>query len=159
MDYLWTPWRFQYVSATGPTGQECIFCHARRERRDSELLVLHRADHCLVILNRFPYNTGHLMIAPYRHIALLEDASREELHEIIQLSAHCQQALRETYQPEGFNIGMNLGNCAGAGVAGHIHMHLLPRWVGDSSFMTVVGETRVLPETLDVTLQKLAKHF
>lgn len=159
MDFLWTPWRFQYVSAASSPSQECLFCHAWKENRDPELLVLHRTGLCLVILNRFPYTVGHLMVAPHRHIALLEDASTDELHDLIRLSARCQKALRKTYAPEGFNLGMNLGSCAGAGVAGHIHMHLLPRWAGDSNFMTVVGETRVLPEALDVTFQKLADHF
>jgi ATP adenylyltransferase len=159
MDYLWTPWRFQYVSAASSPEQDCIFCYAARERRDQELLVLHRAKYCLVILNRFPYSAGHLMVAPFRHIALLEEASAEELQEIMQLSAQCQKALRETYHPEGFNLGMNLGRCAGAGVVGHIHLHLLPRWSGDSNFMTVIGETRLLPEALDETFLKMARYF
>jgi len=158
MDYLWTPWRFQYISATEKS-QDCIFCQAVKENRDSETLVVHRAECCFVILNRFPYNSGHLMIAPYRHIPLLEEASAPELSEMMALSARCQKLLREIYQPEGFNAGMNLGRCAGAGVAGHIHMHLLPRWSGDANFMTVVGETRVLPEDLKTTYQKLTSRF
>ncbi len=159
MDYLWTPWRFQYISAAGQPSQDCLFCHAIKEKRDRELLVVHRAKQCVVMLNRFPYNSGHVMIAPYSHVALLEEASPAELQEIIQLSAYCQKVLREIYKPEGFNAGINLGKCAGAGVAGHIHMHLLPRWTGDSNFMTVAGETRVLPEELDETYQKVAKFF
>ncbi|HEY3128415.1 MAG TPA: HIT domain-containing protein [Acidobacteriota bacterium] len=159
MDYLWTPWRFQYISTAGQPSQECLFCQATKEKDDQKLLVVHRANQCLVMLNRFPYNSGHLMIAPNRHIALLEEASPAELQEIMQLTAHCQKGLREIYEPEGFNTGMNLGKCAGAGVAGHIHMHLLPRWTGDSNFMTVTGETRVLPEALDVTYQKVRKFF
>lgn len=159
MDYLWTPWRFQYVSGADQPNQECIFCHASKERHDRELLVLHCTENCLIILNRFPYTSGHLMLAPHRHFGLLEDATVTELHELIQWSAYCQRVLREIYQPEGFNIGMNLGRCAGAGVAEHIHMHLLPRWTGDSSFMTVVGETRVLPEDVAVTYEKLKKLF
>lgn len=159
MDYLWTPWRFQYVSAAGQPPVDCMFCVASVEKRDRELLVVHRGDSCLVILNRFPYNPGHVMIAPHRHFGLLEEASLLERNEMIHLSAKCQRALRESYRAEGFNMGMNLGKCAGAGVAGHIHMHLLPRWTGDSSFMTVTSETRVLPEELDVTFAKLEKFF
>ena len=159
MDYLWTPWRFQYITTAGQPSQDCLFCDATKEKRDRELLVVHRAENCLVMLNRFPYTSGHVMIAPYRHIALLEDASPAELQEIIQLSAQFQKALLEICHPEGFNMGMNLGKCAGAGVAGHIHMHLLPRWMGDSNFMTVVGETRVLAEELDVTYQKFTSFF
>ncbi|MBI2822063.1 MAG: HIT domain-containing protein [Acidobacteria bacterium] len=159
MDYLWTPWRFHYVTAAGQADQKCIFCHAVSENRDRELLVVHRAQNCLLMLNRFPYNSGHVMLAPYRHIALLEEATAAELHELIELSARCQKALRETYAAQGFNVGMNLGRCAGAGVAGHIHLHLLPRWPGDTNFLTVIGEARVLPEDLDVTFQKLAEHF
>ena len=159
MDYLWTPWRFQYVTAASQPDQDCIFCYADSQNRDRELLVLHRARFCFVILNRFPYSAGHLMLVPYRHFALLEDASAEELNEIFQLAARCQKVLREIYSADGFNLGMNLGRTAGAGVVGHIHLHLLPRWEGDANFMTVIGETRVLPETIDETFRKLAVHF
>ena len=159
MDYLWTPWRFQYVSSAAQGDLDCIFCHAFSSTRDAELLVLHRASTCAVILNRYPYTAGHLMIAPYRHVPLLEDASREELHEHSELTARSQAARRQAYHPEGFNLGMNLGRCAGAGVAGHFHMHVLPRWSGDANFMTVVGETRVLPEELSATYSKLKRFF
>ncbi|HEY2932030.1 MAG TPA: HIT domain-containing protein [Acidobacteriota bacterium] len=158
MDYLWTPWRFQYISAT-PKSQDCLFCLAVKESRDSETLIVHRGEHCFIILNRFPYNNGHLMIAPYRHIPLLEDASPVERQEMMEFLARCQTLLREIYKPEGFNLGMNIGRCAGAGVAGHIHMHLLPRWGGDANFMSVVGETRVLPEDLKTTYQKISSRF
>jgi ATP adenylyltransferase len=159
MDHLWAPWRFQYVSGGLRGGPECIFCYAFGADRDPELLVLHRGRACAVILNRFPYTAGHLMIAPYRHIALLEEASGDELGELADLSARSQKAMRQAYQPEGFNLGMNLGSCAGAGVAGHFHMHVVARWTGDTNFMTVAGETRILPEDLSVTYQKLQQFF
>ena len=159
MDYLWSPWRFQYVSTPSQPGQECIFCYAFSQNRDRELLVARRAQHCAVILNRFPYTPGHVMIAPYRHLAFLEDASPPELHDLVTLAALCQKALRLAYRPEGLNLGMNLGRCAGAGVADHFHLHVLPRWTGDSNFLTVVGETRTLPEELHTTYDKIRQFL
>jgi ATP adenylyltransferase len=159
MDYLWTPWRYQYISNAAQGEEACVFCYAFGADRDPELLVLHRGRVCAVILNRFPYTTGHLMIAPYRHVALLEDGSPEELGELAELSARCQRAMRHAYRPDGFNLGMNLGRCAGAGVVGHFHMHVVARWSGDGNFMSVVGETRVLPEELSTSYQKLQQFF
>ncbi len=112
-----------------------------------------------MLLNLYPYTTGHLMIAPYEHAATLEDRRRGDSPEMMALARHAERHLRAVYKPQGFNIGMNVGECAGAGVAGHIHMHVLPRWPADSNFMTTVGETRVLPETLDVTYEKLLGAF
>src|SRR5258708_2728003 len=158
MDRLWSPWRYQYVSKSGPVAG-CIFCIKSSENRDTENHILYRGKWNFVILNLYPYSTGHLMIAPYEHIATLEAASEPAIHEMMELARTAEIHLREVYSPHGFNIGMNLGESAGAGVPGHIHMHVLPRWAGDTNFMTTVGETRVLPETLDVTYQKLNHAF
>ena len=154
MDYVWSPWRYKYVSQAGP-GDECIFCRAAADNRDEDNYILHRAERNFVILNRFPYTNGHLMIAPYEHVPTLEEAAEATLTVMISLARHAERRLREVYRPQGLNLGMNLGQCAGAGVAGHIHMHVLPRWTGDASFMTVVGEARVLPEDLADTYAKL----
>lgn len=154
MDRLWSPWRYRYVSTTGPSGG-CIFCEKAASSDDRENLVLLRAERNFLLLNLYPYTSGHLMIAPYQHVATLADAEPETLEEMMRLTARAEKALRGVYRPEGFNVGMNLGECAGAGVPGHIHMHVLPRWPGDASFMTSVGETRVLPETLETTYDRL----
>ena len=158
MDHLWSPWRYQYVSKSTPASG-CIFCVMGSEDRDKENYIVHRGEHSFVILNLYPYSTGHLMIAPYAHIADLESAPEAALNEIMKLARLAQIHLRAVYRPHGFNLGMNLGESAGAGVPGHIHMHVLPRWPGDTNFMTTVAETRVLPEALDVTYEKLKKAF
>lgn len=157
MDYLWSPWRYQYVSREAP--RECIFCLKAAEQRDPENLVLARARHNFVLLNLYPYTTGHLMIAPYRHVASLAEADPGALEEMIRLAQLAEAALGEVYRPKGFNLGMNIGECAGAGVAGHIHMHVLPRWPADSNFLTTIGETRVLPEDLATTYRRLLPAF
>jgi ATP adenylyltransferase len=154
MDYLWSPWRYNYVSTTSPW-KDCIFCEKLAANDDESNYIVLRAEHNFVLLNLYPYTSGHLMIAPYQHVGTLEGASPEARAEMIQLAARAEHALREIYKPDGLNLGMNLGESAGAGVAGHIHLHVLPRWRGDSSFMTTVAETRVLPEDLPTTYQKL----
>lgn len=163
MDRLWTPWRFQYVSqpssSLSPDEEGCILCFLPQASSDSLSWILYRGRTCYVILNRYPYTNGHLMIVPFRHFPLLEDLDEEESLEMMLLARRAQSALRQAYNPEGFNLGMNLGSCAGAGIAGHLHLHLLPRWSGDSNFMTVIGETRVLPETLESTYHKLLPFF
>ncbi len=158
MDYIWSPWRFQYISSAAPT-DACIFCTAAAANKDDEYHIVHRAEHNFVILNRFPYTSGHLMIAPYLHVASLCEANEETVSEMMLLARQAEKHLRAVYRPTGLNAGLNLGECAGAGVAGHIHMHVLPRWCGDSSFMTVIGETRVLPEDLSTTYAKLSKAW
>jgi len=158
MDYLWSPWRYRYVSSEDPQ-PGCLFCRISESVEDAENLVVHRAEHNLVVLNRFPYTSGHVMIAPYAHVASLTECDPPGLEEMIALARRAEGALRMAYQPDGFNVGINIGRSAGAGVAGHIHMHVLPRWHGDVSFMTAVGETRVLPEELETTLAKLKAHF
>ncbi len=158
MDRLWTPWRFEYIR-TAEQAPECVFCRLLQETRDAANYLLYRGKHAFVILNLFPYTSGHLMCVANRHIASLSEAQPEELHEIIDLGRVCEDALRREYHPNGFNMGFNLGRAAGAGVEHHLHMHILPRWVGDSNFVSVVGETRVLPEELPATYNRLLPYF
>jgi ATP adenylyltransferase len=154
MDYLWTPWRYAYVSSTEKTGG-CVFCDAAKEKDDARVYVVHRGVHCFVILNAFPYTPGHVMIVPYAHLDELRKLPVEAAQEMMALSQRMESVLRELYHPDGINLGMNIGKAAGAGIAGHIHMHELPRWVADANFVSVIGETRVLPETLDVTWARM----
>ncbi len=154
MDYLWTPWRYQYVTK-GELPSGCVFCAAAGGGDDRASLIVHRATHNFIILNRYPYTNGHVMVVPFQHVSTLQDTAEEALLEMMRLARECEKHLRATYRPDGLNIGMNLGRSAGAGIAGHIHMHILPRWAGDTNFMTVTGETRVLPEDLQVTWEKL----
>jgi len=158
MDYLWTPWRYQYMAqAAGGEKPECIFCDAVARKNDAETLIVHRGAKAFVILNRFPYTSGHVMIVPYAHVAELSLCEARALSEIMELAQRVEAVYRLDYKPDGTNLGMNLGRAAGAGVAGHLHLHMLPRWVGDSSFMTVTGETRILPEDLKTTYERLSK--
>jgi ATP adenylyltransferase len=157
MDYLWTPWRYQYVT-TSSENATCVFCGAAAGD-DREQLIVYRASHSFVILNRFPYTSGHIMIVPYQHTASLLELPEETLVEMMMLARASERHLRTVYHPDGLNIGLNLGKSAGAGIAGHLHMHALPRWTGDTNFMTVVGETRVLPEDLEVTWERLRRAF
>jgi ATP adenylyltransferase len=156
MDYLWTPWRYAYVSGTQKSSG-CVFCEAAEGRDDAQTHIVHRGEHCFVILNTFPYTPGHVMIVPYAHLDELQKLPGAAANEMMSLSQRMETVLRELYHPDGINLGMNIGKAAGAGIAGHIHMHVLPRWVADSNFMSVVGETRVLPETLEVTWEKMRK--
>jgi len=138
----------------------CIFCAAQKNpAEDENNFVLHRGAHNFVILNLYPYITGHLMIAPFAHVGELDSAPKEVTDEMMDLAKHCETALREVYHPDGLNLGMNLGRAAGAGIADHIHLHIMPRWAGDTNFMTTVGETRVLPEDLSTTYQKVREKF
>src|SRR3979490_3223969 len=156
MDYLWTPWRYQYMKeAASGVQPNCIFCDAAARTDDSETLVVHRGAKAFIILNRYPYTSGHVMIVPYVHTADFGRLDSETSIEIMQLAQRMQSALDATYHPEGYNLGMNLGRSAGAGIADHLHMHLLPRWTGDTNFMTSVGETRLEPEDLATTYSKL----
>jgi ATP adenylyltransferase len=154
MDYLWTPWRYAYVSGTEkPAG--CVFCEAPKEKDDAKARIVHRGEYCYVILNTYPYTPGHVMIVPYVHLDELQKLPPEAAQEMMALSQRMETVLRKLYRPDGINLGMNIGKAAGAGIAGHIHMHVLPRWVADANFVSVVGETRVLPETLEVTWGKM----
>jgi ATP adenylyltransferase len=160
MERLWSPWRLAYVTGSAsPTG--CIFCDAVSEAPDParEALVLVRGRLAFVILNLYPYNNGHLMVVPKRHIASLAAATADELSELMRFTRDAEAALTEAYRPDGINVGLNLGRPAGAGIADHIHIHAVPRWSGDTSFMSVVGNTRVLPETIPDTAQRLRPIF
>ena len=157
---LWTPWRMEYIkSASGEDQPECIFCDLPGRDDDEGNLILARSERAFVILNAFPYNAGHLMVAPFRHVGELEDVSEEELAELDTLLKRSIRALKEEYQPHGFNIGMNLGRVAGAGIPDHVHWHVVPRWNGDTNFMPVVGQTKVLPELLRETAVRLAPRL
>jgi ATP adenylyltransferase len=155
VDYLWTPWRYQYVTkGDAPSG--CVFCTAAGATGDRENLIVHRAKYNFIILNRFPYTNGHVMVVPFQHVSSLQDLAEEALLEMMRLARECEKHLRATYRPDGLNMGINLGQSAGAGIADHVHMHILPRWIGDTNFMTVTGETRVMPEDLTATWEKLS---
>jgi ATP adenylyltransferase len=159
MDYIWTPWRFEYMKeAASGKKVECIFCDAAaRTNDDAETLVVYRGAKTFVILNRYPYTSGHVMIVPYAHVAELGECEPGALTEMMELAQRVEKALQANYKPDGMNLGMNLGRAAGAGVVGHLHLHMLPRWFGDANFMTVVGETRVHPEELATTYERMRK--
>lgn len=157
MDRLWTPWRLAYVTEASVPSTTCIFCTALAA--DDEPLIVHRGERTFVILNKFPYNNGHLMVVPHRHAGRLADLDGAELAELTALTQAAERAIEDVYGPHGFNMGLNLGRAAGAGVLDHLHMHVVPRWLGDTNFMAVVGETRVLPEELPVTVGRLRAAF
>jgi ATP adenylyltransferase len=156
MDYLWTPWRYRYV-VEPKNVSGCVFCVAPDANNDEEWLIVHRAVRNFVILNRYPYTAGHVMIVPFLHTADFSGLERETAAEMMLLAQRVQSAIEDVYHPDGFNIGMNLGRSAGAGIADHLHMHIVPRWTGDTNFMTTVNETRLEPEELSVTYTKLRK--
>jgi ATP adenylyltransferase len=157
MDLLWTPWRYAFVS-TAHQNHGCVFCDLQKED-DARAMIVHRGQHCFIIINAFPYTSGHVMIVPYEHTDQLQKLTPQAAQEMMVLSQRTEGVLREVYHPDGVNLGMNIGKAAGAGIAGHIHMHVLPRWIADSNFITVVGETRVLPESLDITYKRLKEKF
>src|SRR5579872_3435301 len=160
MEILFTPWRYSYLTLPkSETGAGCIFCNAARSRRTRDTLTLYRNRQALVMLNRYPYTNGHLMVAPIAHEARLFDSTDQSLRALIRLTAESQRILSDVYHPDGFNVGMNFGQIAGAGVADHYHLHIVPRWSGDSNFMTVTARTRLVPEELDVTYGKLENEF
>jgi ATP adenylyltransferase len=189
MDRLWTPWRYSYVTQADPQARSgvpatlsawppsesddkhCVFCNMiaavdyaiahgmEREAAEEAAHIVHRGTTCFVCLNAYPYSTGHMMVVPYEHVDSLAALPSGSAHEMILTAQHAEVALRKVYRPDGLNMGLNLGEAAGAGIAGHIHLHVLPRWVGDTNFMTVTGETRVLPESLDVTWAKVKRSF
>ena len=156
MDYLWTPWRYRYIT-DATKDDRCIFCDALALGDDAKGLIVFRGQKNFIILNRFPYTTGHVMIVPFAHLAELSACDAPTLLEMMQLTQRVQAALAANYRPEGYNVGMNLGRCAGAGVTGHLHLHVLPRWAGDTNFMTTVSETRMEPEDLGTTYDKLRR--
>jgi ATP adenylyltransferase len=157
LEHLWSPWRLAYITGGASPGG-CVFCHALSDP-EAEPLIVYRGPTCFVILNLFPYNNGHLMVIPNRHVATLASATSEELAELIELTRRSEIALTEAFAPHGLNVGINLGKPAGAGILDHLHMHVVPRWSGDTNFMTVIGKTRVLPEELPDTAAKLRPVF
>jgi ATP adenylyltransferase len=160
MERLWTPWRLAYVTGASGSVSGCIFCDALAPAiSDHDPLVLIRCPDAYVILNRYPYNNGHLMVVTNRHVASLNGTTREEREALMGLTRHAEMALTEAYTPQGINIGINIGRPAGAGVVDHLHVHLVPRWNGDTSFMSVIGNVRVLPEELGQTAARLRPIF
>ncbi|HEX7157372.1 MAG TPA: HIT domain-containing protein [Edaphobacter sp.] len=187
MDHLWTPWRYAYITrseeksrtgvppelSTWPAAEDkhCIFCNMiaaadyaiahgmQPERAERAIHLVHRGKFCFICLNAYPYSTGHVLITPYQHVDSLSLLPIDAAYEMMRLTQQTESVLQHVYRPNGINLGMNLGEAAGAGVAGHIHQHALPRWIGDTNFMTVTAETRVLPEALDVTWAKLRDAF
>lgn len=164
MDVLWSPWRYDYIKSGEAQSRNaeisCVFCSILASSvSDEEKFILHRAEFNFVILNIYPYTSGHLMVIPYAHLAELDQADKQTTDELMDLTKQCQAALREVYQPNGFNVGMNLGKAAGAGVAEHFHQHILPRWIGDVNFMTSIGQTRTLPEDLKTTYKRVKAFF
>jgi ATP adenylyltransferase len=158
MDYLFSPWRYAFVSqAHKATG--CLFCELPQAGDDEKTLIVHRDKHCYVVLNAYPYTSGHVMVVPFQHTDQLRLLSLPAAQEMMELMRRLEGILREVYEPEGLNLGMNLGKAAGAGIADHIHMHVLPRWTADANFITVIGETRVLPEDLATTYKRIREKF
>ncbi|MFH1652009.1 MAG: HIT domain-containing protein [Chloroflexota bacterium] len=157
MEYIWAPWRIQYIQMEKPQG--CVLCEKPKEDDDTANYILYRGKSNFVILNSYPYNPGHLMVAPYRHLATLEDMTEEERNEHFAIVSRCVAVLRREFQPGGLNLGINLGKVAGAGIEDHMHTHIIPRWQGDTNFVTVVSDVRVIPEALADTYQKLKGKF
>ncbi len=158
MDRLWSPWRYQYVSRATP-GDACIFCHKPAEQKDRENYVLYRGEHVFALLNLFPYTSGHLMIAPIRHVRDLSKLRPEEMQDILHHLGQTVGILKEVFCPNGFNVGMNLGRVSGAGIPHHLHFHVIPRWKGDTNFMPVLADVRIIPEHLQQTYRKLRLKF
>jgi len=157
MKHIWGPWRMEYIRMKKPKG--CIFCEKPQEDKDTENGILYRGEKNFIIMNSYPYSPGHLLVVPYRHLDSPEKLSKEERSEHFEMVSRCVEVLRKEFSPDGFNLGMNLGKVAGAGIDDHVHSHIVPRWQGDTNFMTVVGETRVLPEELSASAEKLRPVF
>lgn len=157
MERLWAPWRLEYI--VGEKTEGCIFCDFPKRQEDQTNKILWRGDHAFVMMNAFPYSNGHLLVAPYRHMGDVSELTAQESLEIMQLVQKCCRVLRGMCRPDGFNVGMNLGAAGGAGIADHIHMHIVPRWVGDTNFMPVCADVKVIPEALDTTYNKLKEQF
>ena len=157
MKQIWAPWRMEYIQMEKPEG--CILCQEPAQNNDAANYILYRGDRNFVIMNAYPYNPGHLLVAPYRHVANLDDLADEELHEHIEIVSRSVRVLRQVFDPGGFNLGTNIGKVAGAGIADHVHTHVVPRWQGDTNFMPVVADTGVVPEALAETYQKLQGKF
>lgn len=162
MDFVWSPWRFHYITenADGRLHKDgCVFCRAPEAEDLSSTLVVEKGKRNYIILNLFPYTSGHLMVVPYEHVSTLADLDSESSAEMMDLTKRAQRALDAVYHPDGYNIGLNLGKAAGAGIDQHLHMHLVPRWVGDANFVSVIGETRVIPEAMETTYEKISRQL
>ncbi len=155
MDRIWSPWRMQYIESAKVEGGACILCEKPRESKDAENLILHRGRLCYIIMNLYPYNNGHLMVVPYKHVPDMTDLDDATLLEMMQFVRLSETLLRQVMRPDGFNIGANIGRVAGAGIADHVHMHVVPRWMGDTNFMPVLADVHVMPELLATTYAKL----
>jgi ATP adenylyltransferase len=157
MNHIWSPWRMEYIESHKEEG--CVFCSAQKMEDSAENLIAFRGDRAYVILNRYPYTSGHLMVVPFDHKPNLEELDPQTRAEMMELTTRCMTALRKIYHPEAFNMGANIGESAGAGVKSHVHIHIVPRWGGDTNFITVVGEVRVLPESLERTYERVRSAF
>ena len=157
MKVLWAPWRMSYILSDKTQG--CIFCELPKQGKDRENLILYRSSHNFVIMNRFPYNNGHIMVVPYLHVSTLEGLSDEALLDLVKVTQHAMKSIKGAFMSEGFNMGINVGKIAGAGMEEHIHLHMVPRWAGDTSFMTVFDDVRVIPEHIMSTYDKLFAAF
>jgi ATP adenylyltransferase len=155
MEFIWSPWRYDYLASSGKKPSSCVFCLDQDPSHDAERLVVYRGSLNFIILNLFPYTSGHVMVAPYAHLDAIVSATPEQLTEMMQLAQRTISVLQKLYRPEGYNLGMNVGTAAGAGIREHFHLHVVPRWAGDANFMSVTGETRVLPEELHVTYTRM----
>ncbi|MGQ9678748.1 MAG: HIT family protein [bacterium] len=159
MKQLWAPWRSEYLSYATRKCQSCLFCYLKRQKDDKKNLILYRGKLVLVVMNRYPYNAGHLMVAPLRHVASFEGLKPDEGVELMALLKMSLRCLRQEFKPRGFNVGANLGAVAGAGVTGHLHLHIVPRWQGDTNFMPLFTETKVISEHLDKSYERLIRRF
>ena len=157
MEQIWAPWRIKYIRTKKTEG--CILCDKPRQNNDTLNYILHRGDKNFIIMNSYPYNPGHLMVAPYRHIANLEELTGGELHEHFKIVCRSIKILRRAFNPTGFNVGINMGKASGAGIDDHIHTHIVPRWQGDTNFMPVISDVRIVPEVLAETYEKLRDKF
>ncbi len=158
MNHIWSPWRMEYIENNNKV-EGCVFCMVQEVQDSAENLIAHRGQRAFVILNRYPYTSGHLMVVPFEHKATLEDLDAETRAEMMELAASSMTVLRRIYNPQAFNMGANIGEAAGAGIKEHVHIHIVPRWAGDTNFMSSVGATRVLPESLDSTFARVKKGF
>jgi ATP adenylyltransferase len=159
MKYLWSPWRMKYIQSHNEEEGTCVFCYLLNLKDGPQNLIVHRAERVFVILNRYPYTSGHLMVVPYEHQSTFESLDTQTLAELMQTTTNCMRILRKLYAPEAFNLGANVGEAAGAGIAEHVHMHIVPRWAGDTNFMSTLGQTRVLPEELEDTYRKISSEW
>ena len=159
MKQIWAPWRMEYIHENIDKDKDCIFCTLPGENQDEKNFILHRGLHCFIIMNIFPYNTGHIMVSPYRHVPCITSLTEDEMRELNRLTQKGVQIMREVISPEGFNVGINIGRAGGAGFDEHIHQHIVPRWNGDTNYMPVLADTKIHPEHLQATYKKMLPHF